>query len=74
MERPSSRVLYWPSQGVTDDPLIPTKILFLIYLKIKLLLILPNFILADFPPDMNLEFVVLLEVERLDDGDEDWSH
>ena len=71
MERPPSGVLDWASQGVTDDRLIPTTIDFL---KFKLLLILPNFVLADIPPDVNLQLVVFLEGQILDDRDVDWSH
>ena len=56
----------------TDDPLIPaTEIVFQISLQ---KFFLPNFVLTDIPPHVNLELVVFLEVEILEDWDVDWSH
>ena len=74
MEGSSSRVLDLSNHGVTDDPLIPstTEIVFLTFKRSKFFL--PNFVLADVPPDVNLELLLFLEVEILDDWDVDWSH
>ena len=73
MARSSFWVVDLTNHWVTDDPLIPTTEIVFRILKLQKFF-LPNFVLTDIPPHVNLELVIFLEGEILDDRDVDWRH
>ena len=73
MARSSFWVVDLTNHWVTDDPLIPTTEIVFRILKLQKFF-LPNFVLTDIPPHVNLELVIFLEGEILDDRDVDWSN